>query len=101
VLTVWVPGGPDLFMENLPISGELIRFQSDYGDYASSCGGVAMSNGDSMNSSTQVYVVRYTWAPVVMSCLHKMASLPKDLDSWVTCLVLVTPWRGYRGLNVC
>jgi hypothetical protein len=31
---------------------KLIRCQSDHDDYASSCGGVAMSGGDVMNSNT-------------------------------------------------
>jgi hypothetical protein len=48
--------------------GELIRCQSDHGDYACSRGGVAMSDGDETNSSIRVSVVSYVWAPVITSC---------------------------------
>jgi hypothetical protein len=67
VLTVQVPGGPDLLWRTPPLSGELIRCQSDHGDYACSHGGVAMSCGDGMDSSSQVSTTRCTWVPVVMS----------------------------------
>jgi hypothetical protein len=30
-----------------------------------------------------------------------MASLPEDPGSWVTCLVLVTPWHSYWGAREC
>jgi hypothetical protein len=49
--------------------GELIRCQSDHGDYACSCGGVAMSDSDGTNFSTRVSVVRRAWAPAVTSSL--------------------------------
>jgi hypothetical protein len=47
---------------------ELIQCQSDHGNYACSHGGVAMSDSDGMDSSTQVPVVRCAWAPMVTSC---------------------------------
>jgi hypothetical protein len=47
--------------------GELIRCQRDHDDYACSYGGVAVSDGDGMGSSTQVPVVRHAWVPVVTS----------------------------------
>jgi hypothetical protein len=43
VLTAWVPGGSDLSWRSLP--GELIRCQSEHGDYAFPFGGVAMPSG--------------------------------------------------------
>jgi hypothetical protein len=47
--------------------GKLIRYQSDYDNYACSRGGVAMSGGDRMGSSTRVPIARHMWAPEVMS----------------------------------
>jgi hypothetical protein len=55
------------FIENLPLSGEPIRCQSDHGGYACPQGGDAMSNGDGTDSSTRVPVVRREWALVVTS----------------------------------
>jgi hypothetical protein len=59
--------------------GELIRCQSYYDDYACSCG-VIVSDGDGMDSNTQVSVVRCTWVPVVMSYRdrHLMPLFPED-----------------------
>jgi hypothetical protein len=51
VLTVQVPGGLDLVWRTLPLSGELIRCESYHADYVYSHGGVAMSGGDSTDSS--------------------------------------------------
>jgi hypothetical protein len=47
--------------------GMLIRCQSYQSDYACSCGGAAMSNGDGMDPSTQVLVVRCAWVPLALS----------------------------------
>jgi hypothetical protein len=49
--------------------GELIRCQSDHDDYACFCGGVVMSDSDGMDSNTQMFVAKRTWAPVVMLLL--------------------------------
>jgi hypothetical protein len=69
VLTVWVPDGPDLLWRIPPILGELIRCQSDQGDFACSHGGVALLGGDGTDFSTRVPAAWRVWAPVVMSCL--------------------------------
>jgi hypothetical protein len=47
---------------------------------AHSCGGVATSGGDGMDSSTQVPVVKCTWLHVAMSsCVrHLMSLFPED-----------------------
>jgi hypothetical protein len=47
--------------------GELIRCRSYHDNYTCSCGGVAMSDGDATNSSTQVFTVRHVWVLVAMS----------------------------------
>jgi hypothetical protein len=52
VLTIRVLGGPNLLWRTLPVSGELIRCQSDHEDYACSHGGVAMSSGNGTDTST-------------------------------------------------
>jgi hypothetical protein len=59
VLTIWVPGGPDLLWRTPPLSGELIRCQSDHSDYACPRGGVAMSSGDG-NIRTHKTPISYT-----------------------------------------
>jgi hypothetical protein len=64
VLTVQVPFGLDLWWKIPPLSGELIRCQSNHDVYACSRGGVAMSGGDS-----RVPVARPTWEAVAASCL--------------------------------
>jgi hypothetical protein len=46
--------------------GELIRCQSYHGNYACSCGGVAMSDGNGMDSSIEVLSIRCMWTPVAM-----------------------------------
>jgi hypothetical protein len=56
-------GGPH------PYRGELIRCQSDHGNYVCPYGGVAMSGGDEMDSSTRVPVSRTTCVFAIMSCL--------------------------------
>jgi hypothetical protein len=48
--------------------GKLIQCQSYHGDYACSSGGLAMSDGDGMDSSTQVFDVRCAWVLMAMSC---------------------------------
>jgi hypothetical protein len=53
----------------IPTLINLIRCQSDLGDYVCPCGGVAMSGGDGTNSSIQVHVVRHAWASTVTSYL--------------------------------
>jgi hypothetical protein len=52
VLTVQVPGGPDLLWRTPPLSGELIQCQSFHGNYAYLRGGVAMSGSDRSGSTT-------------------------------------------------
>jgi hypothetical protein len=71
VLTARVPGGPDRIFYREPqlYQGEIIRCQSDHGDYACSHRGVVMSDSDGMDSGTQMFVAKRTWAPVVMSLL--------------------------------
>jgi hypothetical protein len=54
--------------EPRPYRGELIRCKSEHDDYVCPCGGIAMSSGDRMNSSTLVTVARRAWASAVMSC---------------------------------
>jgi hypothetical protein len=44
--------------ESHPYWDELIRCQSDHDDYTCFHGGVAISGGDGMGSSTQVAIVR-------------------------------------------
>jgi hypothetical protein len=44
-----------------------MRCQSYHDDYTCSYGGVAMSSGDEMDSSTQVPAVRCVWVPMAMS----------------------------------
>jgi hypothetical protein len=54
---------------NLPLLG-LIRCQGNHDDYACLCGGVAMSDGDSMGSSDQVHGARCggcLWLRPIMS----------------------------------
>jgi hypothetical protein len=58
MLTVQVLGRPDLLWITPPLSGELIRCQSEHGDYACSRDGVAVSGGNGMNSNTRVLVAR-------------------------------------------
>jgi hypothetical protein len=69
VLTVQVLSGSNLLIRISSLSDELIRCQSNYGDYLCSYGGVAMSGGDETNPNTRVPVARRVWAPVVISCL--------------------------------
>jgi hypothetical protein len=64
-----VPGGPDFLLRATPLSGELIRYQSDYDDYVCLHGEVAMLDGDGTDFSTQVSVAKRVRAPVVMSYL--------------------------------
>jgi hypothetical protein len=42
---------------------------SNHDVYVCSGGGVAMSGGDGMDTSSRVPVARRTWEPVVVSCL--------------------------------
>jgi hypothetical protein len=60
--------------------GVLIRYQGYHDDYACSCGGAAMSDGDVIDSSTHVHVVRCVWVPVAMShrARHSMPFSPED-----------------------
>jgi hypothetical protein len=69
VWTVWVLGGLDLLWRILPLSGELIRCQSDHGDYACYYGEVVMSGGDGTYSTTRVPTVRRASVSMVMACL--------------------------------
>jgi hypothetical protein len=46
--------------------GKLIRCQNYHGNYACSCGGLAMSGGDGMDSSIELLTIRCTWAPVAL-----------------------------------
>jgi hypothetical protein len=62
----WIPHG-----EACLYLGMLILCKSYYGDYACSCDGVSMSDGDGIASSTQVLVVRRLWPPVATSCHAK------------------------------
>jgi hypothetical protein len=57
-----------LYGEACFYQGMLIQCQTYHANYACSYGGVAMSGGDGMDSSTQVPVVRHAWAPVATSC---------------------------------
>jgi hypothetical protein len=45
----------------------LILRQSYHGDYVCTLGRVAVSDGDGMDFSSRVRVVKHTWAPVAMS----------------------------------
>jgi hypothetical protein len=69
VLTVQIPCGPDLSWRTLPLSGELIRCQSNDDVYEYSRGGVAISGGDGADISSRVPIARCTWELVVASCL--------------------------------
>jgi hypothetical protein len=69
VLTAWVPCGPDLLWRTPPLSGELIRCQSNHDIYACSHGGVAMSGGDGIDINSRVPIARHTWESMVVSCL--------------------------------
>jgi hypothetical protein len=62
----WIPYGEVRFYQ-----GEFIRCQSYHGDYACSCGGVAISSADGMDFSTQVLAVRCVWMPVALSYCAK------------------------------
>jgi hypothetical protein len=79
--------------------GELIRCQSYYDDYTCSCGGVIVSDGDGMDSNTQVSVVRCTWVPVVMSYRdrHLMPLFPEDLAPAPLLDTEKPPGRNCRG----
>jgi hypothetical protein len=71
---IWVPGGPDFLLRPTPLSGELIRYQSDYDDYVCLHDEVSMLDGDGTDSSTQVPVAKRVWVHVgtcgyVLSCL--------------------------------
>jgi hypothetical protein len=68
VLTVQVPGRPNLRGEARFYQDMLIHHQSYHGDYACFYGGVVVSDSDGMNSSTRVPAVRYAWATVATSC---------------------------------
>jgi hypothetical protein len=70
------------FMEKpAVVRGGLIRCQINHDDYACSYGAMAMSGDDGMDYITQVSIVRYVWAPIVMSCCarHSMPLYPEDL----------------------
>jgi hypothetical protein len=69
VLTVQVLGGSNLLIRISSLSDELIRCQSNYGDYSCPYDVVVMSGGDEMNPNTRVPVARHVWAHVVISYL--------------------------------
>jgi hypothetical protein len=82
--------------------GKFIWCQSYNGDYVHSCGGVAMSDDDGMDSSTQLLAVRCVWAPVAMSCRarHEMSLIPKDS----ALVVLTRYWKppgAAAGAQAC
>jgi hypothetical protein len=84
------------FIENAPLSGKLMRCQSDHGNYACSHGGVDMSSSGWTSSHTRVPVARHMWLRVVLfgikwSCHLRTSAL------WVTCSVLETAKHGYQG----
>jgi hypothetical protein len=54
--------------EPRPYRVVLIRCQSDHGEYVCPYGGVVMSGGDEMGSSTQVPLARRAWVLAVTSC---------------------------------
>jgi hypothetical protein len=54
------------YVEARLYQGELIQCQSYHDDYVCSYGGVVTSDGDGMDSTTQVSVVRCAW--VLWSC---------------------------------
>jgi hypothetical protein len=66
--------------EALFYQGVLIRSQRYHSNYVCSCGGVTMSDGDGMDPSTQVPVVRCVWVPVTLSYhgRHSMPLSPED-----------------------
>jgi hypothetical protein len=74
-------------MERIPYGearfyqGKLIQCKSYHDDYACSCGGVTLSDGDGMDPHTQVPIVRCAWVHVTMSyrAWHLMSLLPEDL----------------------
>jgi hypothetical protein len=68
MLTVRVPGGSDILLRTPPLLSELIRCQSQHGDYACSHDGVAMSGGDGMNSNTRVPIARQEPSGGVTRC---------------------------------
>jgi hypothetical protein len=72
--------------------GELIRCQSDYGDYTCFCGGASMSGGDGMNSSTRVPVYQVlsyvALTDIAIRGPRFSGHSPGTQD---------TPRRGYRG----
>jgi hypothetical protein len=62
VWTVRVPGGPDLLLMTLPLSGELIQCQSHHDNYACLHGEVDAPSDDGMDPSTRVPAVWRLWA---------------------------------------
>jgi hypothetical protein len=69
VLTVQVPGGPDLLWGAPPLSGELIQCHNYHSDYACLHGEVVVPGSVRMDFSTRVPITRCVWALVVTSCL--------------------------------
>jgi hypothetical protein len=67
VLTVQLPGRPNLRGEARFYWDMLIHHQSYHGDYACFYGGVVVSGGDGTDSSTQVPAVRHAWVTVATS----------------------------------
>jgi hypothetical protein len=66
MLTVRFSSVPDLLWGTPLLSSEIIRCQSDHGEYACSRGGVAVSGGDGMDYNTQVPVAKRVRVTVVM-----------------------------------
>jgi hypothetical protein len=67
VLTVQVLGGSNLLIRISSLSDELIRCQSNYGDYSCPYDVVVMSGGDEMNPNTRVPVARRMWSYLILS----------------------------------
>jgi hypothetical protein len=83
--------------------GGLIRCQSDRDDYAGSCGRVAMSGDDGMDSRTQEPVVRCMWVPAATSCHVRpsMALLSKHLVVAMLTRYWRVSGRDYWGSVLC
>jgi hypothetical protein len=78
------------------LPGELILCQNYHGHYACSCGGVAMSNTDRIDSSTQVLAVRCVCdRGHVLSCQALNVAASQGPSSSGTYRVLKAPGHGY------